>query len=213
MGLCQCATTTKHLYETSVKILRNDWLKQKNEICNAYINALRKADKEVIIVGSYFLPGRRLSNALKKAARNGVKIKIIFSGVSDLPIVMWATNFLYSSLLRQGIELLEWKKSVLHGKLALVDNNWTTIGSFNLNHLSSYGSIEMNVEINSSEFCNTFTTHLQKIMSQCEKITPETHQLKNGIATQLKNWLAYYFIRVALIIATYIPYNRFLKGY
>ena len=188
--------------ETSVSIIQNDWLKQKNEICHAYINALRKANKEVVIVGSYFLPGRRLSNAIKKASKRGVKIKIILSGVSDVPIVMRATNFLYSSLLKQGIELYEWKKSVLHGKLAVVDNKWSTVGSFNLNHLSSYGSIEMNVEINSSKFSETLTSHLRYVISQCEIITFETINTRNGMFTKIINWLAYRLVRVALIIVT-----------
>ena len=196
---------------TSVKILRNDWLKQRNEICNAYINALKKADKEVIIVASYFLPGRRLFNALKKGAKKGVKIKIILSGVSDLPIVMQATNYLYSSLLNQGIELFEWKKSVLHGKLMVVDSKWSTIGSFNLNHLSSYGSIEMNAEINSPKFSAKLYTHLVDVMEQSEKITFETLKIRNEIFARLKNWFAYRLIRIALIIVTYFPYKRFLK--
>jgi cardiolipin synthase len=197
--------------ETSVKILRNDWLKQKNEICNSYINALQKANKEVIIVGSYFLPGRRLSNALKKAAKRGVKIKIILSGVSDLPIVMRATNYLYSSLLKQGIELFEWNKSVLHGKLAVADSKWATIGSFNLNHLSSYASIEMNAEINSEEFSKNLSVHLINVLNQCNNITLETHITRNGVFTKFINWLAYRLIRIALIIATYIPHKRLLK--
>jgi len=197
--------------ETSVKILRNDWLKQKNEICNSYINALQKANKEVIIVGSYFLPGRRLSNALKKAAKRGVKIKIILSGVSDLPIVMRATNYLYSSLLKQGIELFEWNKSVLHGKLAVADSKWATIGSFNLNHLSSYASIEMNAEINSAKFSKNLSVHLINVLNQCNNITLETHITRNGVFTKFINWLAYRLIRIALIIATYIPHKRLLK--
>lgn len=199
--------------ETSVKILRNDWLKQKNEICNSYINALQKADKEVIIVGSYFLPGRRLSNALKSAAKRGIKIKIILSGVSDLPIVMRATHYLYSSLLKQNIELFEWKKSVLHGKLATIDNGWATIGSFNLNHLSSYGSIEMNVEISSMEFSKNLSVHLINVLNQCDNITFETHRTRNGVFIKFINWLAYRLIRIALIIVTYIPHKRLLKLY
>lgn len=197
--------------ETSVKILRNDWLKQKNEICNSYINALQKADKEVIIVGSYFLPGRRLSNALKSAAKRGVKIKIILSGVSDLPIVMRATHYLYSSLLKQNIELFEWKKSVLHGKLMVVDNEWSTVGSFNLNHLSSYGSIEMNAEINSRQFSEKLCTHLMDVIEQSERITFETLKTRNGMYTKFINWFAYRLVRLALIIVTYFPYKRILK--
>lgn len=196
---------------TSVKILRNDWVKQKNEIYKVYINTLRKADKEVIIVASYFLPGRRLSNELKKAARRAVKVKIILSGISDLPIVMRATHYLYLSLLKQGIELFEWKKSVLHGKLAVADSKWATVGSFNLNHLSSYGSIEMNAELNSQEFSEKLYTHLTDVIKKSEKITFAALKIRNGICTKFKNWFAYRLVRIALIIVTYIPYKRFLK--
>lgn len=194
-----------------IKLLRNDWLNQKNEISNAYISRLKKADKEVLIVASYFLPGRKFSKVLKRAAKRGVKIKIILSGVSDLPIVMRATRYLYSSLLEQGIELLEWNKSVLHGKLALIDGTWTTIGSFNINHLSSYGSIEMNVETNSSKFSQTLVKHLSVIIEQCETITFETVKSRKGILESIKNWTAYFLVRIALIIATYLPYKRFGK--
>lgn len=203
-----------HFYKdngASVKILRNDWLKKRNEIHKAYINALRKSDKEVIMVASYFLPGRRLSVELKKAAKRAVKVKIILSGISDLPIVMRATQYLYASLLNQGIELFEWKKSVLHGKLMVIDNEWSTIGSFNLNHLSSYGSIEMNAEINSQEFCEKLYTHLMGVIEQSEKITVETLKIRNDIVTRLKSWFAYRLVRLALIIAIYIPYKRFFK--
>lgn len=194
-----------------VRIIRNDWLKRKNEISKTYISIIQNAKKEVVIVGSYFLPGRRLSNALKNAAKRGVKIKIILSGISDLPIVMWATNYVYTSFLKQGIELFEWKKSVLHGKLAVVDNKRTTIGSYNLNQLSSYGSIEMNVEINSVVFSKNLSAHLIDIIKQCDSITFETLTVRNGIFTRLKNWFAYRLIRIALIIVTYIPYKRLTK--
>ena len=196
---------------SSVKIIRTDWLKRKNEIYFAYINALRNADKEVIIVESYFLPGRRLSKELKRVAKRGVKIKIILSSISDLPIVTKATQHLYIRLLKQGIELFEWGKSVLHGKLALVDAKWATVGSFNLNHLSSYGSIEMNVEINSRKFSEKLHIHLTDVIEQSEQIIFETHKMRNGICTRFKNWFAYRLVRIALIIVTYIPYKRFFK--
>jgi cardiolipin synthase A/B len=199
--------------EAVIKLLRNDWLNQKNEISNAYLSKLRKADKEIIIVASYFLPGRKFSKVLKRAAKRGVKIKIILSGVSDLPIVMRATRYLYSSLLEQGIELLEWNRSVLHGKLALVDDTWSTIGSFNLNHLSSYGSIEMNVELNSSKLLQAIDEHLRDVIEQCETVTFETIQSRKGTFESIKNWTAYFLVRIALVIATYLPYKRFGKFY
>jgi cardiolipin synthase len=67
--------------------------------------------------------------------------------------------------LDNNIELYEWDKTVLHGKAAVVDGNWTTIGSFNLNNLSSYGSLEMNVEIKSTAFASSYLEHLNEVIA------------------------------------------------
>lgn len=199
--------------ETTVSVLQNDWLKRNNEISLAYLKSIQKAQKEVVIVGCYFLPGRIFSKVLKKTAKNGVKIKLILSGISDIPLMQRATYHLYSSLLQNNIELYEWNKSVLHGKVALVDNKWATVGSFNLNHLSSYGSIETNVAIESTKFAKTLSSDLNAVISQCESITLETIKRKSSLFATIANWLSYQFVRTTLIIITYIPYNRFMNKY
>ena len=194
---------------TTVRILQNDWLKGKNEICDGYIKSIRHAKKEIIIVGSYFLPGIRIIRALKKASKNKVVIKLILSGKSDLPLTRRATCFLYGKLLSYNIELFEWNESVLHGKVAVVDGNWSTIGSFNLNNLSSYGSLEMNVEILSETFSVRFQTHLNEIISQCQSITPESLKTKTTIMTKFINLMAYVVTRIVELVVTYTPYKRF----
>ncbi|WP_291122393.1 phospholipase D-like domain-containing protein [Flavobacterium sp. UBA6046] len=199
--------------ETTVSVLQNDWLKRKTEIYKAYIKSIGSAKKEIIIVGSYFLPGRKLINTLKKASRNNVKIKLILSGISDLPMARRASCHFYSKLLGYNIELYEWENSILHGKAAVIDNNWTTIGSFNLNNLSSFASIEMNVAIDSSEFSNEFHLHLNQIMSQCERITPESLKLTDGLSSKFINWVSYWITRIIEIIITYLPHKRFRKLY
>lgn len=191
-----------------VSIIQNDWLKQKNDISKAYIKAIRNAKSEVIIVGSYFLPGRKLTRALKTAAIRGVKIKLILSGISDVPLAKRATSYLYSSFLKRHIELYEWHNSVLHGKVALVDNKWATVGSFNLNYLSSYGSIEMNVAVNSHKFAEKLAAHLNHVIAQCENITIEKLKKRKGIFNKMMDALSYYFVRMALIMVTYMSYKR-----
>lgn len=198
----------------SMKIIRNDWLKGKNEISNAYIKAIKNAEKEVIIVGSYFLPGRRLMRVMKKAsAIKGVKVKLILSGISDVPFINRATSYMYSSLLGNKIELYEWKNSVLHGKAAVVDKQWATVGSFNLNHLSSYGSIELNLEINSKSFSEKFSADLTEVMSQSESITLESLKRKTNFYSIFLSWLSYRFLRMFLIAVIYMPYKRFFVKY
>lgn len=197
----------------SISVLQNDWLKRKNEIFKSYINKISTAEKEIVIVSSYFLPGKKLIKTLKKASQKGVKIKLILSGISDVPMARLACCHLYSKLLRYNIELYEWKKSVLHGKIAVIDANWTTIGSFNLNNLSSYASIEMNVAIDSEEFAKDYLVHLNEIITQCERITPETLKSTHGLTSKFTNWVLYWVSRTAEIIVTYIPHKRFRKFY
>ncbi|TDE28795.1 MULTISPECIES: phospholipase D-like domain-containing protein [Flavobacterium] len=195
--------------DAMVRILQNDWLKGKNEICDAYIKSIRNAKTEIIIVGSYFLPGIRIIRALKKASKNKVKIKLVLSGKSDLPLTRRATCFLYGKLLKYNIELYEWDQSILHGKVAVIDGNWATIGSFNLNNLSSYGSLEMNVEINSALFSKMFQTHLLGIIAQCQNITLNSLKTKDNLLTKTINFLSYCMTRIIEIIVTYTPYKRF----
>jgi cardiolipin synthase len=141
-----------------------------------------------------------------------VPIKLIVSGVSDVPVLRSASLYLYSILLKYNIEIYEWNKSVLHGKAAVIDGKWTTIGSFNINNLSSFGSIEMNVEINSTSFSEKYLLHLNKIMSQCTTLTAETLKKRDGMFTRYSNLLSYLFIRFVVIIMTYFTKNRFLKS-
>lgn len=197
----------------TIRILQNDWLNRKNEVQKEYVKAISNAQKEIIIVGSYFFPGRRIALALKKASKRKIPIKLIVSGISDVPVLRSASLYLYSILLKYNIEIYEWNKSVLHGKAAVIDGKWTTVGSFNVNNLSSFGSIEMNVEINSTSFSEKYLLHLNKIINQCSKLTLESLKKRDGMFTRYSNLLSYLFIRFVVIIMIYFPKNRFLKSF
>lgn len=197
----------------AVRILQNDWLNRKNEVQKEYVRSISNAQKEIVIVGSYFFPGRKIAWALKKASKRNVPITLIVSGISDLPFLRSASLYLYSLLLKYNIEIYEWNKSVLHGKAAVIDRKWTTIGSFNMNNLSSFGSIEMNVEVKSEAFSEKFLLDLDKIIVQCTKITPETLKKRDGFFTRYSNLLSYFFIRIVVIIMTFFTKNRFLKSF
>jgi cardiolipin synthase A/B len=196
-----------------VRIAVNDWVNQKTEISNGYLHAIANAKQEIIIVGGYFIPGRKLRRALKEASERGVKVKVILAGISDVILVARATRFFYSFLLRNHIELHEWRHSVLHGKAAVIDNEWSTIGSFNLNHLSTYASIEMNVEIESQEFAKNFSNHLYEIMSRSMAISRIKYERKNKWLNKLLNWISFRLIRVFSLILTMFSYHRLFRKY
>ncbi len=196
-----------------VGIIQNDWLKSKTEVCDAYTNAILRAKKEIIIIGSYFLPGKKMSKALKKASKRGVKITLILAGISDVPLVRRATEHLYATFLHDHIKIYEWNKSVLHGKAAIVDNQWSTIGSFNLNSLSCYGSIEMNVEIHSFGFAETLRLDFNRVINECKEVTKSSFEIRANILNRLADWLSYQIIRTTLLSLTFLPHLRVFKKY
>ena len=198
---------------TLIGIIQNDWLKRKTEVCDAYTNAILQAKKEIVLLGSYFLPGIKMSKALKKASNRGVKIIVILAGVSDVPLVHRATEHLYSTFIGQGIEVYEWNKSVLHGKAAVVDNQWATIGSFNLNSLSCYGSIEMNVGIYSTDFAEALRSDFNKVILECRKVTKINLKKRASILNRLEDWFSYQMIRTTMLFLTFLPHLKVLKKY
>jgi len=180
-----------------IRFRRNDWIKRKNEIYKSYIEAIRKAEKSIIIVASYFLPGYRLRKLLRAAARRSVDIKIIVAGKSDVGSVRLVELYLYDFYLKNNIQIYEWTNSVMHGKAMVVDNKWTTIGSYNLNYLSRYISIELNADVVDQEFLDDFSKHLNNIIKQhCIEVDYENNNKKNGAFMKLKMLLAYWFYKI-----------------
>ncbi len=191
-----------------IQLLQNDWLRGKNQIARAYIKAINSAKTEVIIANSYFLPGSRFRKALKNAAKRGVKVKVLLAGTSDVPFAKKAIEYLYAYLLRNKIEIYEWQPSVLHAKIACVDGKWCAVGSYNLNFLSAYASIEFDISVMDDGFCSRFKSHLNTILSQqCVKIVhPEHHKLNPFKKFSL--WASYVLIRLSEGLLTTFPGQR-----
>lgn len=177
-----------------LRFRRNDWLKRKNDIHKTYAEAIIGAEKCITLVASYFLPGRIFRKLLQEAAERGVEIRIILAGRSDSSTVRLAEHYLYDFYLRNKIRIFEWGESVMHGKAMVVDDKWATVGSYNLNFLSHYISIELNADILDTAFAQTFTTHLDGIMSnRCKAI--EFTGAKTSFTMRIKTWLAFHFYR------------------
>jgi cardiolipin synthase len=182
-----------------VRFRQNDRLRGKRQISKSYLQAIRTAEHSIAFVSSYFLPGRRILKALKKAAKRGVQVTIILSADSDIILYGRATSHLYLSLMKWGIHIYEWKQSILHGKIAMVDDKWVTIGSFNLNYLSALGSIELNVEAMDAPLVHQLQQHLQEITQNgCRKIEYEDYLRSTTWKQRMLNTIVYYLTRIAM---------------
>jgi cardiolipin synthase len=179
-----------------LRVTENNWYRNKIEILRSYRSAFKHAHHHMIIFASYFLPGRLERKLLRLASARGVDIKIVLASESDAPMFKRATGFLYEYILRNNIKIYEYLPSNLHAKVATVDGKWSTIGSYNLNHISDYGSIEMNIDIFDTAFTENFEKILLKIIkNDCRQVTTEEYLKRRTWYSRLRGWFSYQMIR------------------
>jgi cardiolipin synthase len=193
--------TLPALYKENVKlrVLQNNWYRNKMEILKSYRSAVRHASDHILILASYFLPGRNERKLLKNASLRGVDITIVLAAESDAPMFDRATQFLYDFILRSKIRIYEYLPSNLHAKVATVDGKWSTVGSYNLNHVSDYASIEINVGILDEQFAQEFEKTLREIIkNDCREVTFEEYNRRRTWYNRLSDWFSYQMIRLAM---------------
>lgn len=187
-----------------IRVAVNDWVFGKREITNSYLHMLRSARSEVIIMSPYFMPGNDIRRHLSMARRRGVSIKLILTGISDVMISKYAERYMYQWLFKNGIEIYEYKKNVLHGKLAVYDQKWATVGSYNVNNISAYASVELNLGVEDAMFASQVTRMLHTMIAdECEQITEEGYNHHQGLLKRLAQKIAYEVIRVLLYLFTF----------
>ncbi len=99
------------------------------------------------ITDAYLVAPPRLFQALRDAARDGVDVRLLVPGSSDLPLVRNLSRIGYRDLLRSGVRIFEWEGPMLHAKSLVADGRWTRVGSSNLNPSSLVGNWELDVLI------------------------------------------------------------------
>ncbi len=119
-------------------------LSSRRSIHRAYLHAISRARRSVLVAAAYFIPDRRMVAALREAAQRGVEVSLLLNAKSDHPWLVHATRAFYEKLLTAGVRIFEWQRCVLHAKTAVVDGVWGTIGSFNLERRSLLFNHEVN---------------------------------------------------------------------
>lgn len=143
------------------------------DIEEQYIRGIRSATYRLVIANAYFFPGYRILRELRNAARRGVQVILILQGKPDMTWVKMFTTLLYNYLLREGITIWEYHPRPLHGKVALADREWSTVGSSNLDPLSMSLNLEANLIIRDPAFNQQLHEHLMDLIkTQCRRVTP-----------------------------------------
>jgi cardiolipin synthase len=184
-------------------VLLRDNVLHRSQIERAYLKAIGLARHEVLIANAYFLPGRRLRQALVHAARRGVRVRLLLQGRYEYFMQYHAARPVYGTLLAAGVEIYEYDASFLHAKVAVVDPGnerpWATVGSSNLDPLSLLLAREANVVVADRLFAQQLHQRLsQVIASQSTPVSATFAQRRWH--QRLRDRLAFGLMRLALFL-------------
>jgi cardiolipin synthase len=137
-----------------------DNLAHRFDIEDAYLDAIDRAQEEIIIVNAYFFPGKRFRRALRQAAGRGIRVILLLQGRMEYALLHYASRALYGALLDAGVEIYGYRKSFLHAKVAVIDQHWSTVGSSNIDPFSLLLAREANVIVDDSQFAEELRASL-----------------------------------------------------
>lgn len=177
-------------------VLRDNF-RHRRSIEQAYLVAITLARREVCIACAYFLPGRRFRAALCAAARRGVRVRLLLQGRIDHAAWYWAQRELYDQLLAAGVAIHLYQPSHLHAKVAVVDGEWATVGSSNIDPYSLLLAREANVVVRDAHFAAALSERLEAaIARESRPVLAAEHALRPWWSRLLAR-LAYAFVRTA----------------
>ncbi|WP_397474510.1 cardiolipin synthase ClsB [Pusillimonas sp.] len=165
-------------------VLMRDNLRFRTTIESVYIQALETATQDVLIANSYFFPGRRLKAALRRAARRGVRVRLLLQGRAEYALQYRACRSMYTRVLAGGIEIYEYQPSYLHAKVAVIDG-CAMVGSSNMDPFSLLLARETNVFISDQGFAAQLKAALEhELSNSCNRVTVES----NARHSWLERW-------------------------
>ncbi|MUV15016.1 cardiolipin synthase ClsB [Lysobacter sp. HX-5-24] len=170
-GLSPPTTPQEEAGTAEVLFELRDNRRRRTSIEREYRRAIREAKREIIIANAYFFPGWGFLRELRRAARRGVRVTLLVAAESDTPIAHPATRTLYRHLLRAHVDIVEYCERPFHGKVALIDGTWATIGSSNLDPLSLALNLESNVFVRDAAFASQLQASLTELRQrQCHTV-------------------------------------------
>ena len=158
-------------FDPLITVSGNDALRLTFPIRDMYISAIDRADHYILLTNAYFVPDHILLESLKAAAHRGVEVKILVPWMSNHIVTDWISHCYFSECLEAGIRIFGYRHTMLHAKTCTIDGEWSTVGTANLDRLSSIGNYEINVEIYSTDFAQQMEALFQCDTSDIFELT------------------------------------------
>ena len=183
--------------------LVRDNLWHRNDIEEAYLQGINRARSEILIASSYFFPGLIFRRALAEAAARGVKVILLLQGRVEYRLLHYASRALYGTLLDSGVCILEYHKSFLHAKVAVIDRTWCTVGSSNIDPFSLLLAREANLFVEDREFSTKLRASLQAAIDGGAREVHAENWRRRPWPTRVAHWACYGFARLLTGVSAY----------
>jgi cardiolipin synthase len=185
--------------------LVRDNLRQRRSIERSYVDAIRGARHSIDIVSAYFYPDRTIRQELRDARRRGVRVRLLLQGRWDYRMAELAAYALCDELLSFGVQIHEYTPAFLHAKVAVIDDDWATVGSSNIDPLSLLLNYEANVVVRDRAFAASLRQEIEIALVNSVAVTEASvgsgprRFLRRGFIA----WCARLYLRVAGVAGRY----------
>jgi len=183
--------TTATAGKKKVGIINREPRTSNEIIRDFYDGAIRDAQHSIKIINPYLTLTPKLKRALRKALQRGVKVEIMVSAHSDIPLTPDCVYYNVHRLMKQGADIYIYKPGFHHTKIMIVDDRLCTVGSANLNSRSLRFDYEVNAVIadksTSQELCRMFDSDKEKSF----RLTPETWKEFRTSWQRFVGWFAH----------------------
>ncbi len=194
------AAQLSDLQPVRAAFVMRDNFRQRRAIERSYIDAIRNARTRVDLISPYFYPGRAFMRVLRSAGRRGVQVRLLLQGKIDYRIAALAARALYDDLLSNGVRVFEYTPAFLHAKIGLVDDEWATVGSSNIDPLSLLLNLEANVLIRDPVFTNALAAQFDLAVAasvEIDSAQARQRPLQSVLRRGFVAWCAHVYLRIA----------------
>jgi cardiolipin synthase len=151
-----------------------------------FLLAMASARRSIYITNPYFVPDDKMIETLVQAARRGVRVVLLLPGAIDHHLVRQASRSQLGRLLKDGVEIHEYRPALLHAKTMVIDSMWATVGSTNLDRRSFELNEELNLVVYDAQVARRLEQVFVKDLQESRRITYEQWRNRGFLARVLE---------------------------
>jgi cardiolipin synthase len=173
----------------AMRVVASDPAAERSEMYAALLERVNAARSRVWLTVGYFVPDPQTKAALVGAARRGVDVRLVLPGFSDFWAPVDAGRSHYDELLAAGVRIHEWHDALMHAKTAVIDSQWSSIGSTNLDWRSFVHNYEADLVVHDPGFAQEMERRFRRDVAASVEIDAGNWR-ERGLAQKLKEWFA-----------------------